>query len=287
MRNAPVSGTTYRELPFGFDLVDDVYKILRTRLPSSWKLQFTPRPSLNSESDRSNFLLEITSQNGMKAAIDVAMKRRIDPKDVSWLADSLGRTVGANRFIVVAPYVSPRTRELLTNADIGYADATGNFRLELEKPMMFIALDGANSDPWREARPLLSLKGPTAGRVVRALCDFVPPYKIREMAERSKTSLASTSRVVTFLDRESLLARDERGRVIDVHWEQLIRRWTDDYSLTRSNHTRGFLEPRGVEAFLRKLETSDVPNALTGPFAMSKTSEWLRSDSAYDQWRAG
>jgi hypothetical protein len=267
MWNIAVSGTTYDERPSGFDLVDDVYKILRTRLPSSWKLQFIPRLSLNSQSDQSEFLLEITSQNGTKASIDVEVKRQIDPKDVSGLANYPLRTAGANRFLVVAPYVSPRTRGLLTDSGIGYADATGNLRLELEKPALFVSLNGANSDPWREERPLLSLKGPTAGRVVRALCDFVPPYKIREMAERSNTSLASTSRVVALLDREALVAREERGTVIDVKWEQLIRRWTDDYSLNASNQVRTFLEPRGIEMLLRKLEVSDWPYSVTGSFA--------------------
>ncbi len=270
MWNRGISGTTGSVQPFGLDLVDNVRKMLQARLPPSWKLQFTPRPSLNGQSDRSDFSLEITSQNGMKAAIDVEVKRQVDPKDVSWLSNYPQRSAGANGFLVIAPYISPRTRELLADSDIGYADATGNFRLEVEKPVMFIVLNGANSNPWREERPLLSLKGPTAGRVVRALCDFTPPYKIREMAERSKTSLASTSRVVTFLDREALVVRDERGTVIDVKWEKLIRRWTDDYSLTRSNQTRGFLEPRGVEAFLRKLETSELPYSITGSFAAAR-----------------
>ncbi len=270
MWNPAISGTTYSELPSGFELVDDVYKILRARLPSSWNLRFTPRLNLGGQSDQLDFVLEITSGNGTKAVVDVEVKRQIAPKDVTWLTGYLHRADGTDRFLVIAPYLSPRTRELLTDARIGYADATGNFRLELEKPVMFITLTGASNNPWREDRPLLSLKGPVAGRVVRALCDFAPPYKIRELAERSGTSLGSTSRVVTFVEREALLTKDDRGAVIDVKWERLIRRWTDDYSLVKSNQTRGFLEPHGVEAFLRKLEIFDFPYSITGSFAAAR-----------------
>ena len=135
---------------------------------------------------------------------------------------------------------------------------------------MFIKLSGAISNPWHEERSLLSLKGPAAGRVVRALCDFVPPYGIREMAERSRTSLASTSRVVALPIVRHWSCEDGRGTVIGVKWEQLIRRWTDDYSLVRSNQGRGFLEPRGTEALLRNLETSAFPYSITGSFAAAR-----------------
>ncbi len=269
MRNAVFSGTTYGTLPSGLDLVADVYKLLRARLPISWKLLIAPREGLDSRSDQTEFVLLVTSGNGTQATVDVEVKRRIDPKDVTWLTE-YRRKNSIDRLLVIAPYLSPRTREVLTDAQIGYADATGNFRVEVENPVVFIALAGANSNPWREAHPLLSLKGPVAGRVVRAFCDFVPPYKIRELAERSGTSLGSTSRVVSFLDRQALVTRDERGMVIDVKWEQLIRRWIDDYSLMRSNQTRAFLEPRGIEILLRKLETFEMPYSITGSFAAAR-----------------
>ena len=272
MRNVALSGTTYGESPSGFDLVAKIYEILKARLPSSWSLLIAPQEWEGSWNDQTDFVLQITSGSGTKATVDVEVRRQIDPKDVAWLADYRRRKSNTDRSLVIAPYVSPRTRELLTAARIGYADATGNFRWELEEPMVFITLTGANSNPWRGERPLLSLKGSVAGRVVRALCDFVPPYKIRELAERSGTSLGSTSRVVTFAEREALLARDKRGTVVDVKWEQLIRRWTEDYSLTRSNQMRSFLEPRGVEALLRKLETSEVPHSITGSFAAMRVA---------------
>ncbi len=42
---------------------------------------------------------------------------------------------------MVAPYLSPRTRELLTAAGAGWFDASGNLRLQLDRPAVFRGID--------------------------------------------------------------------------------------------------------------------------------------------------
>ena len=136
--------------------------------------------------------------------------------------------------LLAAPFLSPRTRELLVEAGASYLDATGNVRLVADRPALFILTAGATVNPWREERPLISLKGPSSARVIRALCDFVPPYGVRELVEKAGSSLGSTSRVVSLLDREAIVKREGRGRVVDVHWPALMRRWVQDYSFQTS-----------------------------------------------------
>jgi hypothetical protein len=170
-------------------------------------------------------------------------------------------------FLLVAPYLSPRTQELLNAAGIGFIDSTGNVRLALERPALFIERAGATSNPWTEVRPLRSLKGGIAGRVVRALCDFRPPYGIRELADRSKTPVASVSRVVSFLDREAILTRGPRGRVTAVDWPAVVRRWTQDYALTSSNRAQTYLASRGLNHLLSTLKTTTIRYAVTGSLA--------------------
>ncbi|MGH9322842.1 MAG: hypothetical protein ACRD3V_23525, partial [Vicinamibacteria bacterium] len=165
---------------------------------------------------------------------------------------------------IVAPFLSLRAREELAEAGAGYADATGNFRLALERPALFVETVGATSNPWPEERPLRSLKGPAAARVVRALCDLQPPYGVRELAERSGASPAVASRVVDLLDREALLTREPRGGVTSVDWAGLVRRWTEDYSFTGSNRTATLLEPRGLQSLLDKLASSPLDYSVTG-----------------------
>ena len=202
-------------------------------------------------------------------------KRRLDPKLVPIVADQLawyGQRTGELAGMVVAPFLSPRARELLTEAGLGYADAAGNLRLALEQPALYVETAGASSDPWGRPgdRPLRSLKGPRAGRVVRALCDFRPPYGVEQLAKRSGTSLGSVSRVLVLLDLEALITREPRGPVTDVKWADLIRRWATDYAFAKTNTTRTFLEPRGLPALLDKLKAATSRYATTGSLAAAR-----------------
>jgi len=72
---------------------------------------------------------------------------------------------------------------------MGYADLTGNVWLTADVPAIFISDRGADSDPWREEeRPLCSLKGPAAGRVVRALDRL--SFTVRDGSQRRFHGLA-------------------------------------------------------------------------------------------------
>ncbi|MFN8555971.1 MAG: hypothetical protein U0531_00975 [Dehalococcoidia bacterium] len=170
--------------------------------------------------------------------------------------------------LAVAPYVSPSLRALLTREGIGYADATGNFHLSLDKPALFIETMGADRDPWRDDQPLRSLRGAAAGRAVRAFCDFKPPYGIRELAERAGVPAPTLSRVAELLERDGVLQRERsRGPIVTLDWQAALRRWTQDYRFTQSNRTSNWLEPRGLPALLDKLRKADLRAAITGSLA--------------------
>ncbi len=132
---------------------------------------------------------------------------------------------------------------------------------------MFIETQGADRDPVREPRPLKSLKGSAAGRVVRALCDFLPPYGVRTLAEASSTPLGTVSRVVGLLDQEALVKRDDRKRIVEVEWQALLSRWSRDYDVKTSNQLSSFLEPRGLNALVEKLGRWSGRYAVTGSMA--------------------
>jgi hypothetical protein len=105
---------------------------------------------------------------------------------------------------------------------------------------------------------------------IRALLDFRPPYGLRDLSERAGVSVGTLYRVLQFAEGDVgdvLIEREPRGPVTSVNWEQLIRRWAIDYSLTRSNETSLYLEPRGVEAFVRRLREYRGEYALTGSLA--------------------
>ena len=214
-------------------------------------------------------LLEVCAPDGVCSTLLLEAKNRVEPKDVSGIVDRLMRYRqlpggdGAT-LVLVTPFLSARTRERLEESGVGYVDLTGNIRVALDRPALFVRASGAARDPRREERPARTLKGAKAGRVVRALCDFAPPVGVRELAGRSGVDPGYVSRVFSLLEKEDLIRRESRGPVTNVDWQALIRRWSQDYSLFGSNRTGSYLEPRGLSSLLRKLRDLDLRYAATG-----------------------
>jgi hypothetical protein len=233
----------------------DALESLLARLPPSWRVPGGPSTSA----------LSLRAPDGSTARLNVIRRKTLSPREV--LALRLGTKAGLAGSLVTAPFLSPRTREMLSEIGASYADATGNVRLVVEKPGLYVVTEGARKDPRGEKRALLSLKGPAAGRVVRALCDVRPPYGIRRLAQIAKTPPASVSRVVSLLENDALLERGKAGEIATVDWEKLLRRWTQDYQVLSSNASSTFLEPRSIKAFVEKLRTVKRPVAVTGSLA--------------------
>jgi hypothetical protein len=199
----------------------------------------------------------------------VGWMNSLDPKDAPSAVLQL-RSSGSAELLIAAPYLSPRTREKLVEARASYLDLTDNVRISLAKPALFIETTGAQTNPRREDRPLRSLKGPTAAKVVRAVCEFRPPYGVRELASRINASPASISRVVNFLDKEAVVQRDPRGAVREADWQALLRLWVQTYNVFTSNLSLSVLEPRGIPSLLEKLRTTQERYSITGSFAASR-----------------
>lgn len=272
MRNNDFSGTSHlSEQVLHLQLLTKLEEEVRARLPSSWRIALSRDVRRNHQ--QLDGVLALAGPDGTQAHVVIEVKRSLEPKEASFVVDKLRKkALPGEALLVMAQYIGQGARTFLREAGVNYADATGRLRLALEAPAVYIERPGASENPWAETRPLHSLKGPAAGRVVRALCDFRPPFGIRALAERSETPVSSVSRVVDLLDREALLTRDERGKVLEVRWQELIQRWTQDYALTTSNTVHTFLEPRGLDALLRKLGEVTFPYAVTGSLAATRVA---------------
>ncbi|HLG20735.1 MAG TPA: hypothetical protein VI895_13095 [Bdellovibrionota bacterium] len=106
--------------------------------------------------------------------------------------------------------------------------------------------------------------------MIRAVCDFHPPYGVRELASRIQASPASISRVLNLLDKEAIVEKDFRGKILNVDWQALIRAWVNTYNVFTSNRSLSLLEPRGLPALLEKLKRSKQRYSITGSFAASR-----------------
>jgi len=256
--------------------LDRVISMLRARLPASWTADVETEQS-NDSGIRVDAQLRLRAPDGASAVVLIEAKRLLNTRDVPIAIDALRRAAarwGTDEVVMpllAARYLAPGTRERIVDAGAGYADATGNLRLELAKPALFVSDRGFDKDPWRgPGRPRGTLNGHPAARVVRALADFASPMTVPELAERAGASTGATYRVVKFADEEGLIEQSRRGPIVNVRWRALLERWSEDYGFARSNTVVTFLEPRGLRALVDRLrEAEDLAYVVTG---------WLASE---------
>ncbi len=239
-------------------------RVLRQRLPHGWSVI---EPALESSPGAVDAAAEIIAPDRRAGAIALEVRARLDPKGVRALVDATREARAHRALVVIARYLSEGTRTRLQEADVGYVDLTGNVRVILARPGLFIETQGASEDPDREERPARSLRGAKAGRIVRALVDRKGPPGVRELATLAKIDAGYVSRVLAFLDTEALITRIGRGRIESVDWPALLRRWARDAPLESRGHARTYLEPRGLSAFVARLAISDERYAVTGSLA--------------------
>jgi hypothetical protein len=235
---------------------------LRRRLPPGWSVG-----EPEGVARQADVAVNITAPDGRSVSLEVASRARLDPKDVAAWAETTRAKRSPASTLLVSRYLSPSTRARLTDAELGYLDLTGNVRLTVSEPGIFIETQGASEDPDRQERPARSLRGPKAGRVVRALVDCKQPPGVRELATLAKIDAGYVSRVVALLDKEALVTRVGRGRMQAVDWPALLRRWAQEVPLESRGQPRTFLEPRGVSALTARLATFDGQYAVTGVLA--------------------
>lgn len=254
--NAPSEAQTLRA----------VERLATDALPPGWSLRARREPQ--GRRPRLDAVWTVRSPDGTAATFAVAVKRTILGRQVDEVLALI--SAADSRPLVAAPYLGPTLRSKLVDRGVSFADATGNLRLISDRPGLFVERQGALKDPWPSDEALRSLRGRAAGRAVRALVDFRPPYGVRDLAKQASVPLGSLSRTLDLLDREGLVGRDDRGSVTALDWEGAIRRWSQDYAFTRSNRVAYYLDPRGVRAVATKLAGAKWIYAVTGAVAAQR-----------------
>ncbi len=175
--------------------------------------------------------------------------------------------------LVVAPYLSPRSRDLLEQEHVNYLDLAGNVFLSADHPAVLVRTVGAQRDPVPRARPDRGVSGPVAGQVIRALVDVAPPYQVAQVAAVAQVSTGYCSRVLQALEDDALIARTRRGFVTEVQWEDLLRRRAQTVrDLFDPARTSGYISRNGVTKTLTDLAAIRLRYAVTGSFAAARLS---------------
>jgi hypothetical protein len=250
------------------DLSEFAIRWLRDRLPAAWRVEDRSPPGQGT-ADRE---IDITGGSHV-GTLMVEARRTLGPRDVARLFGPLGARVRARTphlsLLVVAPWLSPRTRELLEAENVNYIDLTGNGSVRLDGPAVFMQTSGAERSPSPAKRAKARLRGPKAGRIARILLDVRPPYGVRELADAARVTPGYVSTLLEVLDDEAIIERSRRGQVESIDIPGLIRRWAQEYDVFTSNESRAFIAPAGVAEALIWLGHSPALGraAITGSFA--------------------
>jgi len=251
---------------------------VQANLPAGWSAIIQVEKVISNR--RIDAVVELTGPDQAKAVLVVEAKSSVLTRDltsaVEQLRSHLVRFSEPAAPMLVAPYLPPSARAWLEERGISYADVTGNLRLVLERPAIFLRDRGADRDPWRgPGRPRGGLQGKSAARVVRALVDFFPPLSVPELVQRSGASTGATYRVVEFLEREALIDRMPRGPITAVAWRRMLQRWSTDYGFQHSNTVSRHIQPRGLQVVVDRLAASpDLRYAVTGSLAAQRLAPY-------------
>lgn len=248
---------------------------VRERLPSGWSV--TGERDVGVGDLQADLLLTLTGPDGATARVVAELKQALEGRDIDALAAKVAAVrsaVGGIGELVGARYLSPQTRARLTERGISYVDATGNLRLLIDKPALFMADRGADADPWRgRGRARGSLKGAPAADLVRAMVDISSQWRIAELLRLSGVSTGAAYRVLDFLETEGLAERPARGLVVISDWVAVLRRWSEDYGFVSNSRISRWIAPRGLDDFVAKAAQSpaEVDYCFTGTIA---AAEW-------------
>ncbi|HEU5106144.1 MAG TPA: hypothetical protein VFU11_09905 [Solirubrobacterales bacterium] len=223
----------------------------------------------------------IQSPSG-SAWIAIEARRSLSPAEAGNLLPRLAQILrsmsGDSPVLIVAPWLSPRTQELLAGQGVNYLDQTGNALIKLINPAVYIETEGAARNPDPKERGAIRLRGPKVGRLIRTLVDVSPPYMLKDLADSTGLAPGYISRILDSLNEEAMIKRAPRGPVEFVDAPALLRRWAASYDVFGSNRATTYIAREGLEAIREALAmesrqgaqiavTGSVAAALLSPVA--------------------
>ncbi|WP_409492804.1 hypothetical protein [Amycolatopsis sp. cmx-11-12] len=266
------------------NLAEQAVHTLRALLGDSWSVTpLTPAPDKEHEGD-SAFDGRVTiapPDNSPYTELLITARQSVTPREVETqlgaIRNILAHTHASPTMLVVSPWISARAQQELRDRRIGYIDLTGNVFLSVTYPAIHLHLQGASRSPRANrgtatGTKRVTLAGEKAGRIVRFLADFTPPYKATDIANATEVDLGWVSRLLGALDDQRLIERANRT-ITDVDWAGLLHARAMTTRLLTDNNYVGMIAPAGTQSVLRKLATFPHPPygkpqvIVTGPYA--------------------
>ncbi|KNZ33257.1 MAG: hypothetical protein AD742_06500 [Methylibium sp. NZG] len=146
---------------------------------------------------------------------------------MSQLDLQITRSTGLTRGLVVAPFISPASRAMLAENDLGWLDLAGNARIVF--PRFHLEISKADRDPFATKREQRSLFFPKSARLLKLLLQQPRlSWKVADLAAKTEVSIGQVSNVRrALIEREWAEAAAGEGFRL-TQPDALLDAWRDD-----------------------------------------------------------
>ncbi len=187
------------------------------------------------------FVVELKG-SGAIAPVSAAIEQ------VKRYASALGRRVIP---LVVVPFMGPTGRQRCKEVQVAWLDLSGNARIVA--PGIRVLIEGQPNQFKSRGRPF-SAFAPKSARIARWL--LMHPRQLisqREIAQATGVDEGFTSRIVSRLEEDDLVAREPDGGIRLQDPDLLLDAWREDYDFSKHHIFQGHVAARSGEEALRLL----------------------------------
>ncbi len=143
------------------------------------------------------------------------------------LGPEMFRAAGLTRGLVVAPFISPASRAMLAESNMGWLDLAGNVRIVF--PHFHLEISKADRDPFATRREQRSLFFPKSARLLKLLLHGPrSSWKVAELAAAADVSVGQVSNVRRALMEREWAQAETGGGFRLTQPDALLDAWRDD-----------------------------------------------------------
>ena len=179
---------------------------------------------------------------------------------------SVRRLRKRGRPLLVVRFMGDVGRRLCNEAGVGWVDLSGNARIVA--PGIRVIVDGRPNRFRSTGRPP-DMFAPKSARVARwLLIHAAEPFTQRQIARATDMTEGFVSRIVSRLEHEGYLVRNEHGAVCSKDPALLLDAWREAYRFSKHTIYQGHVAARSGDALLRfvgdTLREQGIDYAATG-----------------------
>lgn len=234
---------------------------------------------------RADVMVKVRTGN-LKKYLLIEVKSSGEPRIVQSSIYQLKKLAEINKGmypVFVAPYISERSREILSSENIGYIDLIGDVYLKFDSVLVDRISNVERETERRLSRGIFANK---ATRIIRAILNAPNNrWKITELSNICKMSPAGVYFVINQLEDKGYISREKDKSIKVVDSERLLKDWASNWTVEKSRSTAFFSFAKNPEEIIsRVVKAGDELNlkyALTGMAGASMVSPFVRYNEVW------